>query len=104
MVGPSSSSNGSKSPFLGGEEAQELLIAALRRFADKLTYQDLLQLVVHTRRKNDHHPAQFVVACPDYVVRNMTGKPEQRSTYLIIEIPRDVVDRLESKLVLPGER
>jgi hypothetical protein len=62
---------------------------------------NMLDVLGDSARQNDKRPAWVRVMVPDQVVMNITGKPNLRDHYFVVHVPREVVDRFESPLILP---
>ena len=63
----------------------------------------LQQLVTETARQNERRPAWAEIALPDDLVKSLRGGDTQGELVLLVRVPRDVVQRVDSKIVLPGE-
>lgn len=75
----------------------------LDRFPDKVDVADVRRLVLDAGRRNDKRPAYLQVAVPDEVVKDLRGRPEKADLLLFVRIPRETLQRLESRIVLPTE-
>ncbi|HVS14649.1 MAG TPA: hypothetical protein VMV46_12040 [Thermoanaerobaculia bacterium] len=88
-------------------ESPESPIAKLRqaldRFPERVEVADARRLMLDSARGNDRRPAYVQLAVPDEVVKDLRGRPEQADVLLLVRLPREVLERLESRIVLPGE-
>jgi hypothetical protein len=48
-------------------------------------------------------PAYVKIAVPDEVVKGLKGKAEEADLVLLVRVPREVLARRESRIILPGE-
>lgn len=76
----------------------EQLIAALKHAAaeadDRLSVYNLYSLMVGFARRNEKRPAYISFAINDDAVKNIKGDEKLRDLYLVVRIPRDVVDAM----------
>ena len=76
---------------------------ALERFPHLVEVADLRRLALDAGRRNDKRPAYVQLAVPDDVVKDLRGRPEKGDLLLFVRIPRQLLERLESRIVLPTE-
>jgi hypothetical protein len=76
---------------------------ALEKYPEKVELVPLQQLVTETARGNDKRPAWAKIALPDEVVKELRGGDTEGELLLLVRVPRDVVQRTDSRIVLPGE-
>ncbi len=82
----------------------EALLYALEKYPERLAMVRLDQLVVDSARGNEKRPAYLKLAVPDEIVKALRGAPERRKDlYLLVSIPKEVMERSESSIILPGE-
>jgi hypothetical protein len=80
------------------------LTYALEKYPEKVEMLALRELVLESARRNDKRPAWVKLAVPDEVVKNLKGAPRQdEDLVLLVRVPREVLQRSESLIVLPGE-
>ncbi|MEM8963458.1 MAG: hypothetical protein AAGD38_18390 [Acidobacteriota bacterium] len=85
-------------------EAQELLQFALSRSPERVEVVDVTRLVTDSARGNDKRHAWIKVSLPDDDVKALRGPADRRDTdILLVRVPREVSDRRESRIILPGE-
>jgi hypothetical protein len=81
----------------------EALRFALDKYPQKVELVPLAQLVTETARENERRPAWAKIALPDEVVKALRGGDADRDLVLLVRVPREVLSRAESSIVLPGE-
>lgn len=79
------------------------LVFAIDHYPQRLTCFAIEKMLMETARSNDKRPAYIKFYTLDGIVKNLDGKDNLRDSYLFIRIPRDVVDRSKSPIILPGE-
>ncbi len=79
------------------------LAFALDKYRDRLLIAQVDQLVTDSARRNEKRPAWLKIAVPDDMVKNVRGSQKSRDLVLLVQIPREVLERSESRIVLPGE-
>ncbi len=80
------------------------LAFALEKYPEKVGAIPVDQLVLDSARGNDKRPAYVKLAVPDQVVKALRGSPAMRKDLLfLVTIPKEVQERSESRIVLPGE-
>jgi hypothetical protein len=78
------------------------LAFALEKYPERTQVAPVEQLVIESARQNAKRPAWIKVAVPDELVKGLRGK-NTSDLLLLVQIPREVLDRSESRIVLPGE-
>ena len=76
---------------------------ALEKYPQRTEVAPVSELVIETARQNAKRPAWIKVAVPDEVVKALRGGKQTGDLLLLVQIPRDVLDRADSRIVLPGE-
>jgi hypothetical protein len=82
------------------------LTFALEKYPERVEMLPLAELVIESARQNDKRPAYVKIAVPDDMVKALKGArgPEtERDLVLLVRLPREVLERSESRIVLPGE-
>ena len=87
----------------GGKQPLEALRFALDKYPQKVELVPLAQLVTETARENERRPAWAKVALPDELVKALRGGDAEGDLVLLVRVPREVLQRAESNIVLPGE-
>ena len=76
---------------------------ALEKYPQRTQVAPVTELVIESARQNPKRPAWIKIAVPDEVVKGLRGGKETTDLLLLVQIPRDVLDRADSRIVLPGE-
>jgi hypothetical protein len=76
---------------------------ALQKYPQKTQVAPVADLVLESARQNAKRPAWIKIAVPDEVVKGLRGVRSEGDLLLLVQIPRDVLDRADSRIVLPGE-
>ena len=80
------------------------LTYALDKYPEKVAMIPLQELVLESARKNEKRPAYVKIAVPDEVVKGLKGgREEDKDMVLLVIVPKEVQQRSESLIVLPGE-
>lgn len=82
----------------------EALRYALEKYPERLGMMPLDRLVVDSARGNEKRPAFLKLAVPDEMVKALRGSADKRKdVYLLVSIPKEVMERSESSIILPNE-
>ena len=76
---------------------------ALDKYPERVELAPVRDLLMDSARQNDRRPAYVKLAVPDDVVKALRGNREGQDTVLLVRIPAEVNERVESRIVLPGE-
>lgn len=80
------------------------LAYALEKYPERVEMVPLRDLVIESARKNDKRPAFVKLSVPDELVKQLRGRPgDDADLVLLVRVPREVLQRQESLIVLPGE-
>jgi hypothetical protein len=82
------------------------LTFALEKYPERVEMLPLAELVIESARQNDKRPAYVKIAVPDDLVKALKGprgSETERDLVLLVRLPREVLERSESRIVLPGE-
>ncbi len=79
------------------------LAFALEKYPERVEAVPLQELVTESARKNDKRPAFVKLSVPDDVVKQLRGRPEDTDLVLLVRVPKEVLQRQGSLIVLPGE-
>jgi len=82
---------------------QQALAFALDKYPERVEMIPIDQLVMESARRNEKRPAYVKIAVPDEVVKGLKGKAEEADLVLLVRVPREVLARRESRIILPGE-
>lgn len=77
---------------------------ALDKYPEKVALIPLQELLIESARKNDKRDAYVKLAVPDEVVKTLRGsRNEEKDLVMLVIVPKEVQQRSESLIVLPGE-
>ncbi|HWN45249.1 MAG TPA: hypothetical protein VNW71_23690 [Thermoanaerobaculia bacterium] len=79
------------------------LAFALEKYPERVEIVPIQELVTDSARKNDKRPAFVKLSVPDEVVKQLRGRPEDTDLVLLVRVPKEVLQRPGSLIVLPGE-
>jgi hypothetical protein len=82
--------------------AVEALTYALEKYPERVEAVPLGRLLMDSARQNPRRPAYVQLAVPDELVKSLRGGGDG-DLVLLVRVPRDVVERQGSRIVLPGE-
>ena len=85
------------------DETHKHLAYALETYPEKVEIAPVDQLMLESARQNDKRPAYLKLAVPDAMVKQLRGQREQRDLVLLLRVPREVLERAESPIILPNE-
>lgn len=88
---------------MSGRDPLEALRFALDKYPERIEAVPLAKLVADSARENERRPAWAKVVLPDEVVKGLRGGGEGGDLVLLVRVPREVVGRSESSIILPGE-
>lgn len=84
-------------------DPQQALAFALEKYPERVEMIPLGDLVIESARRNEKRPAYVKLAVPDEVVKGLKGKAEEADLVLLVRVPKEVLARRESRIILPGE-
>ncbi|HXU47226.1 MAG TPA: hypothetical protein VN783_16995 [Thermoanaerobaculia bacterium] len=77
---------------------------ALEKYPASTEVVSIRDILMDSARKNDKRPAWVSVALPDDMVKALRGTPRpDEDLLLLVRVPKDVLTRSESLIVLPNE-
>jgi hypothetical protein len=85
------------------DDPRRLLSYALENYPDRIELAPVDQLVLEAARRNEKRPAYLKLAVPDDLVKQLRGQREKRDLVLLLRLPREIQERADSPIVLPGE-
>lgn len=77
-----------------------LLLAAIKDHSNRLLIG--MPRVVAASRQNDKRPAQITISVPDEVVKSIRGTEQRPGVPILVFVPGDVLEEMESPIVRPG--
>ena len=81
----------------------QALAFALEKYPERVEMIPVDQLVIESARQNEKRPAYLKLAVLDEVVKGLKGRAEERDLVLLVRVPREILARRESRIILPGE-
>jgi hypothetical protein len=85
------------------EDLLKTLRFALEKYPQRVELAAVETLLLDSARQNERRPAFVKLAVPDDMVKALRGKKDKGDQVLLVRIPGDVGDRVDSRIVLPGE-
>jgi hypothetical protein len=85
------------------EDPKQQLAFALEKYPERVEIASLASLMVDSARQNAKRPAYVQIALPDDVVKSLRGARSGGDLLLLARVPREVLERSTSRIVLPGE-
>ncbi len=85
------------------DESLKMLRFALEKYPERVETLPLAQLVVDSAREKPKRAAYLKLAVPDALVQAVRSPQPGGDSYLLVRIPADVGERVDSRIVLPGE-
>jgi hypothetical protein len=78
------------------------LMTFLEKFPNAVEIVEVEEALIDSARGSGDKPGYLKLAAPDAVVKNLKGDPARRDAFLLVHIPRDIIQREESLIILPG--
>lgn len=85
------------------QNPRKALAYALEKYPERVEMVPLEELVTDSARQNPKRNAYVTLTVPDEVVKSLKGKRESRDLLLVVRVPKEILERSESLIVLPGE-
>lgn len=85
------------------ENPRNALAYALEKYPERVEMVPIERIVTDSARQNAKRPAYVTLAVPDEVVKSIKGNRDDRDLVLLVRVPKEVLERSESLIVLPGE-
>ena len=86
------------------DNPRKSLAYALEKYPERVEMVPLRELVTESARQNDKRPAFVKLSVPDEIVKQLRGRPgDDADLVLLVRVPREVLQRQDSLIVLPGE-
>jgi len=79
------------------------LAFALDKHPAKVEVVPIRRLLMDSARQNPKRPAYVKLAVPDEVVKATRGGSADGDLVLLVRVPKEVLEREGSRIVLPGE-
>lgn len=85
------------------ESPEKSLAYALEKYPDKVDVIEARRLTMESARQNPKRPAYLKLAVPDEMVKSVRGRQDDGDLVLLVRVPREILERQESRIILPGE-
>ena len=85
------------------EDLVKKLQFALEKYPQQVELVPLADLLLDSARQNEKRPAYVKLAMADELVKSLRGQREQKDVLALVRIPGEVLERADSRIVLPGE-
>ena len=86
------------------DDPLKALTWALEKYPERVELMPMQELVLESARQNPKRPAWVKLAVPDELVKNLKGaQRDDHDLVLVVRVPREVRQRSESRIILPGE-
>jgi hypothetical protein len=85
------------------QNPRKALTYALEKYPERVELVPLEQLVTDSARQNAKRPAYVTLSVPDEVVKSLKGNRDDRDLVLLVRVPKEILERAESLILLPGE-
>lgn len=85
------------------EDLARKLQFALDKYPERVEMVPVADLLLDSARQNEKRPAYVKLAMADELVKSLRGQRQQKDVLLLVRIPGEVLERSESRIVLPGE-
>ena len=85
------------------QNPRKALSYALEKYPERVEIVPMEELVTDSARQNPKRPAYVTLAVPDEVVKSLKGRRDDRDLLLLVRVPKEILERSESRIVLPGE-
>jgi hypothetical protein len=85
------------------QNPRKSLAYALEKYPERVEMVPIEQIVTDSARQNPKRPAYVTLAVPDEVVKSLKGNRDDRDLVLLVRVPKEILERSESLILLPGE-
>jgi hypothetical protein len=85
------------------QNPRKALAYALEKYPERVEMVPIEQIVTDSARQNPKRPAYVTIAVPDEVVKSLKGSRDDRDLVLLVRVPKEILERSESLILLPGE-
>lgn len=85
-------------------DPRRALAFALEKYPERVEAVPVAKQVMESARQNSKRPAFVKLAMDDEVVKALRGPEDRRpDLWLLVRVPKEVLERSESRIVLPHE-
>ncbi len=81
----------------------EQLVYALDKYRERVEVAPISSLLLDSARQNSKRSAYVKLAVPDEMVKALRGSRTQDDLVLLVRVPKEIQERADSPIVLPGE-
>ena len=85
------------------QNPRKALTYALEKYPERVELVPIEQIATDSARQNAKRPAYVTLAVPDEVVKSLKGNRDDRDLVLLVRVPKEILERSESRILLPGE-
>ncbi len=86
------------------KDSLQSLAFALEKYPEKVEAVPVDKVLMDSARHNDKRPAFVKLAVPDEVVKALRVSADKPKDLLfLVSVPREIQERSESRIILPGE-
>lgn len=85
------------------QNPRKALAYALEKYPERVEMVPIEQIVTDSARQNPKRPAYVTLAVPDEMVKSLKGSRDDHDLVLLVRVPKEVLERSESRILLPGE-
>ena len=85
------------------QNPRKALAYALEKYPERVEMVPIEELVTDSARQNPKRPAYVTLAVPDEVVKSLRGSRDDHDLVLLVRVPKEILERSESLILLPGE-
>ncbi len=85
-------------------DPSQALAFAVEKYPERVMAVPVQKLMMESARQNDKRPAYVKLALPDDAVKALRGSQDKsKDLVLLVSIPKEILERSESRIILPGE-
>jgi hypothetical protein len=85
------------------QNPRKALTYALEKYPERVELVPIEEIATDSARQNAKRPAYVTLAVPDEVVKGLKGSRDDRDLVLLVRVPKEILERSESLILLPGE-
>ena len=86
------------------QNPRKALAYALEKYPERVEMVPIEQIATDSARQNAKRPAYVTLSVPDEVVKSLKGgSRDDRDLVLLVRVPKEILERSESLILLPGE-
>lgn len=85
------------------DDPVKALVYALEHHPRQVDVIGVRELLLESARQNPKRPAYLKLAVPDEVVKSVRGPEDDGDLVLLVRVPREVMERQDSRIILPGD-